>query len=365
MILGENIGNVFSEGREIQQVYSYGRLVWEKESTDYSLLPFTIKALVDNVSIKLNDDDTGEDAVVFKYSINDGEYIETTTETTITINNNNRLTIIGADIYRCTITGLCDVCGNIMSVIYGDDFIGQTVMPYSIDGFFGRISGSLLSGGSDIRNAKNLILPATTLVNYCYRNMFYECHSLITAPKILPAMTLTRWCYDCMFFDCPNLRTAPELPATTLATKCYHDMFYECSKLTKAPELPATVMADECYSNMFYGCGLTKAPELPATTLAYECYYGMFTRCFNLTTAPELPATTLVNGCYRYMFADCNSLNYIKCYATGVETGYKIKDCIDYWTYSIESTGTLVCNRSYANTLKKYIPSTWTVEYFT
>jgi hypothetical protein len=63
------------------------------------------------------------------------------------------------------------------------------------------------------------------------------------------------------------------------------------------------------------------------------------------------------------MFASCPSLTYIKCYATGVESGLKIKDCIGEWLYNTKTTGTLVCNRSYANTLKKYIPDSWTVEY--
>jgi hypothetical protein len=89
----------------------------------------------------------------------------------------------------------------------------------------------------------------------------------------------------------------------------------------------------------------------------------MFYHCNVLTTAPELPATILTTGCYKYMLASCPSLTYIKCYATGVESGLKIKDCIDYWTYNTKTTGTLVCNRSYANTLKQYIPSTGTVEY--
>ena len=31
MILGENVGSVYSNGREIQRVYSYGKLVWKKK----------------------------------------------------------------------------------------------------------------------------------------------------------------------------------------------------------------------------------------------------------------------------------------------------------------------------------------------
>ena len=34
-----------------------------------------------------------------------------------------------------------------------------------------------------------------------------------------------------MFKDCTSLTTAPELPATTLVKYCYSNMFYGCSNL--------------------------------------------------------------------------------------------------------------------------------------
>ena len=150
--------------------------------------------------------------------------------------------------------------------------------------------------------------PPTTLAANCYRQMFYFCASLTTAPA-LPATTLASNCYMYMFSDCTSLTTAPELPATTLADKCYLDMFYGCTSLTTAPELPATTLADYCYQGMFYGCtSLTAAPELPATTLASYCYWDMFRDCTSLKTAPELPATTLADYCYQSMFYGCTGL---------------------------------------------------------
>lgn len=55
--------------------------------------------------------------------------------------------------------------------------------------------------------------------------------------------------------DCSNLL----LPATTLAEQCYFDLFYtdeyNVPKLfTTAPELPATTLAEQCYYRMFNGC---------------------------------------------------------------------------------------------------------------
>ena len=151
--------------------------------------------------------------------------------------------------------------------------------------------------------------PPTTLANNCYRDMFYSCTSLTTAPA-LPATTLANYCYNSMFSNCKSLTSAPELPATTLASNCYNSMFAGCTSLTTAPELPATTLASSCYQSMFQNCtSLTTAPALPATTLANNCYQSMFERCTLLTTAPALPATTLADNCYRNMFQDCISLN--------------------------------------------------------
>lgn len=101
-----------------------------------------------------------------------------------------------------------------------------------------------------------------------------------------------------------------ETPLTVIsADKCYKRMFYNCTSLISAPSLPATTLATECYDSMFYGCtSLTTAPELPATTLTDGCYISMFNSCTNLTTAPELPATTLKVYCYYTMFSGCTKL---------------------------------------------------------
>ena len=91
--------------------------------------------------------------------------------------------------------------------------------------------------------------------------------------------TMASYCYYAMFNGL-SLTTAPELPATTLADHCYDNMFYWCSLLTTAPELPATTLARNCYDSMFRGCtSLKTAPALPATTLAEACYRNMFNGC--------------------------------------------------------------------------------------
>lgn len=197
--------------------------------------------------------------------------------------------------------------GNIMSLLYGDNFINQRTL--SVNGTFYQ-----LFAVSGIVDASNLILPATTLAGGCYYRMFYG-NSGLTA--------------------------VPELPATTLANGCYRDMFRDCENLTTAPALPATTLASGCYDSMFESCtSLTTAPELPATTLAEGCYFSMFAQCTSLTTAPVLSATTLEERCYQGMFNNCSSLNYVKCLATDISAS----QCADDWLRNVSSTGTFVKN---------------------
>ena len=200
-------------------------------------------------------------------------------------------------------SGRFNVEGNAMSLLYGDNFKGQTDLVGKNKAFY-----RLFDGNTNVINAKNLSLPATTLASSCYRNMFNGCTALTTAPA-LPATTLADYCYFNMFSVCTSLETTPELQATTLNQYCYYGMFSGCTNLTTAPILPATTLANYCYGWMFNGCtSLTTAPELPATALTENCYYMMFSRCTSLTTAPELPATTLTSNCYAAMFSNCTSL---------------------------------------------------------
>ena len=219
--------------------------------------------------------------------------------------------------------------------------------------------GEMFYGCTSLKTAPEL--PATTLADRCYGEMFYGCTSLTTAPQ-LPATTLANYCYSSMFSYCTSLTTAPELPATTLAKYCYYNMFQGCTGLTEAPKLPAKTLADECYYYMFYGCkNLTEAPQLPATTLANYCYDSMFAHCTSLTTAPELPATTLADYCYNYMFYGCSKLNKITMLATNIDAN----DCLTYWVHNVASSGTFIKNGINIPSGSDGIPNGWTVQVIT
>lgn len=208
----------------------------------------------------------------------------------------------------------CAVYGNVMSMITpeGDFNTNKTIRKeHALSGLFNN--NKLTSKWDDEaqkmiyeyaivnHDQYKLVLPATTLSNYCYSYMFSN-SGLTEAPE-LPATTLAQSCYQFMFSACSNLTKAPQLPATTLANGCYMGMFNTCQNLAEAPMLPATKLANSCYYMMFGSSGLTEAPELPASTLADYCYAYMFSSCTNLKKAPELPATKLAQWCYDYMFS--------------------------------------------------------------
>ena len=243
------------------------------------------------------------------YSLDNGTSWNTlSANTNITVSNGDKVLFKGeytnttAFIGQFKMTSKFNISGNIMSLLFGDKFIGETDLTRYNSAF------DHLFENTAVVDASKLVLPATKLSTYCYGRMFYNCASLTAAPE-LPATRLMSNCYNSMFYKCTSLTAAPELPATELAQYCYSGMFLGCSSLTAAPELPATTLADSCYSNMFGGCSsLTTAPELPAAELEGYCYNGMFNSCTSLTTAPELPATTLAASCYYSMFRNCSSL---------------------------------------------------------
>jgi hypothetical protein len=204
------------------------------------------------------------------------------------------------------------VSGNIMSLLYGDNFSNVT----SSKTFFKLFTNpkTKLSGNNTYSNslsnsfcgdASNLVLP--TMTSYCYQEMFCRCNSLKYPPD-LPATSLSKSCYESMFDGCNSLESAPILPATSLADRCYYIMFGGCKNIKTPPSLPATTMKTSCYEGMFSGSGILYAPALPATILAEACYRNMFGLCKGLASVPNLPALECPKSCYESMFYYCSNI---------------------------------------------------------
>lgn len=380
-----NIQNCYVGSTPATAIYLGSNKIWPTTQHDYSQDYLTFTALEDT-TFTFSDN-------ALQYSLDNGNTWTTLSANTAspTVTAGNKIlwkqtgltqgtTYPNYGIGTFSATGNFDASGNIMSLHYGDNFINQTDLTGKNYAF-----NNLFHNNTKLINAKNIILPATTLTNGCYSGMFDNCTSLTTTPE-LPATTLKYNCYDGMFRYCSSLTTPPELPATTLIDSCYYAMFSGCTSLTTIPELPATTLATNCYKAMFFGCtsltiilelpattladncyqwmfsdctSLTTAPELPATTLAEFCYSYMFEGCTSLTTAPELPAATLKYKCYEHMFQNCTNLNYIKMLATDISAS----DCLSYWVDRVSATGTFVKNAAMTTlpTGISGVPAGWTV----
>lgn len=163
---------------------------WENEY-------FTIESLQDGTTFSIKSQ--------INYSLNRGSWVTASANTNIRLSSNDRVRIstrlspVTSERDRVlSISGSFNVSGNIMSLLYGDDFIGQT-----------KISN-----------------------NYALAYLFYGCTGLVSAENlILPATTLKAYCYRSMFEGCTNMTKAPLLPATSVPNYGYMRLFYGCSKI--------------------------------------------------------------------------------------------------------------------------------------
>ena len=288
---------------------------------DYSKDYLTIESLENNNDVYFKENYSGFEKTIL-ISVNEGSsWTEFTSSPNnngtfiATINKGDKLLIKGNSALGSSnrenaihLTKNFNVEGNIMSLLYNDNFIDKT----SISSYSYAFKG-LFANNPNLISIENLVLPATILSIGCYSSMFQNCTSIVTTPV---------------------------LPATTLTNSCYYIMFGGCTSLTTAPELPATALASLCYASMFNGCT-------------------------SLITAPILPATNLVDKCYNYMFNGCTSLNYIKAMFTTTPVGTSATYSSTYdWVKNVASTGTFVKNAAatWTNVGTYAVPSGWTVQ---
>jgi hypothetical protein len=227
-----------------------------------------------------------------------------------------------------------------------------TVAPGDIVRFRGVRNGGTISSTGNFIVAGNILSLAamdyTTVTTGTFTGIFKNSAKLVSAGDLVMPSTLQANCFKEMFFGCASLATAPTLPATTMEANCYQSMFEGCSNLTTAPNLPASTLATECYKQMFKSCSsLTTAPALACETLVEGCYNSMFRECTSLAAAPALPAATLVRNCYSSMFNGCSSLRSVICMATsGINSNGSTSDWLNGVPNTADDHGEFVYNGS-------------------
>ena len=125
-----------------------------------------------------------------------------------------------------------EIYGNVMSLLKGRDDFAKADAIEAKNAFYG-----LFAGAEKLVNSTEhkLVLPATTLKEGCYQNMFN---------------------------GCKGIEKAPELPAPALVKDCYKEMFYDCSKLNHVACLATDITATDCTKDWLGNAG-TEATSKP------------------------------------------------------------------------------------------------------
>ena len=123
-----------------------------------------------------------------------------------------------------------EIYGNVMSLLKGNDNLESATALEAKNAFYGLFAG------------------AEKLVNNTERLL------------VLPATTLTEGCYQDMFNGCKGIEKAPELPAPKLEKNCYQEMFYDCAKLNHVKCLATDIKAENSTKDWLGKAG-TEATE--------------------------------------------------------------------------------------------------------
>lgn len=197
---------------------------------DYSLDYFTIEA-IDDIDVFLDYKGVTDDHQPYpSYSIDNGS-TWSTMDSAVSLSAGDKILFKHSEVicYGSNFTyqfydgngdviqGRFNVEGNIMSLVYGDNFANQTSFPNSID--WQHAFNSIFYCQTNLISAENLILPVTTLTSGCYMSMFSGCTSLTTAP-VLPATILVDDCYNYMFAWCSSLNYVKCLATDISAEYC-------------------------------------------------------------------------------------------------------------------------------------------------
>lgn len=148
-----------------------------------------------------------------------------------------------------------EIYGNVMSLLKGKDNLEGATEIEGKNAFYGLFAGADKLVSSEDRE---LVLPATTLKEGCYDNMFT---------------------------GCKNIEKAPELPAPTLVKDCYSGMFAGCSKLSEVKCLATDVSAEGCTDGWLADAG-TEAETPPVIEVTPEAKAAL---------AETIPATFTTN----------------------------------------------------------------------
>lgn len=338
----------------VSYITSTDEVKYYKEDSAQQLVPFTlhIDELPDSQQVEFCffTSVVEQDSIpnVFKYKLNNNDWVsidmpittDKMKETGIMLSEGDTIQIMyktnsfneifwWRDLY-----GIYDlrytVSGNIMSLVWGEDFAYAPAnkLPISVptyrDGaleenikFFSMFSGG---GTNGVVDASNLWLPTNNLPEGIFSYMFNDLGAYLTAAPDIKAKYLPHNACLSMFNRCIVLEDMPNIYAETVEEGALDGMFSECTSLVNTTQLHIKKIHTNFGNHMFEGCtSLVTAPvwnediELYNMNYNYDWFDYVFAGCSALEDAStwnlRFNNINAYNGVFFHVgFSDCTSL---------------------------------------------------------
>ena len=227
-----DIQNAFVGTTQVEKVYLGDEVVWP--TIDYSQIPLTFEIISGGSIAWERYGGSSTEARTIQYRKNDGAWTSMTSNTgsskpyvnvlpgdKVEFKGTNN-SYHGSNAYnRFVSSAVFKAYGNILSLIYGDNYQTETELP----------SGNTLN----------------TLHNF--DSLFWQNSGITDASNIIMPQNTKNSCFYRMFEDCTNLEKAPTLPASVLEPFAYKYMFASCNKLSYVKCLATNITASDCTAN--------------------------------------------------------------------------------------------------------------------
>lgn len=214
----------------VSKVYVGTELVYPNSNIDYTKEYLTFEPISSAVTYS-------HGVQTFQYSFDDGTtWLTCTTSQSVTVNVGQKMKLKGNFADRgshdatnkfSAVGGTWKAYGNLLSLLYGDNFANQTVL---------NKNGLMFAfyGCQNLVNIDNLTIPIVSITtSKGLRGTFREIGVSSVPSDLLQATTIVSECYMGTFEGCVNLVKAPILPATNIPSYAYFALFNNCSSLNE------------------------------------------------------------------------------------------------------------------------------------
>lgn len=358
--LGKEIVEIPAFGHDITEVRAMGQLVWQKSTSIPDYLCFT--ALDDNtqftftkfinlastaipsISYSMDGGDTwtevamsgfGNEDIVTTPAVNAGGKVLWKAEA-------GKFATSPTGYSTFTANGRFNVSGNILSLLYGDNYGDKT---------------------------------DTRAYTYTFSSLFRDNTNLIDASQLkLPTGHLNAGDLLGLFRGCTSLVHGAPLYAPNIPGSCCYWMYHGCTSMTEMPTIAATSMLKDDGTTpanyglyyAFYNCSNMEG-EVKLNIVGdvgQQVFDACFSNCSKITSADLAFNGALGKMALRGAFSGCTSLSHVKCLATSFyDDGTAANGSLYNWLNNVSSTGTFIQASGVTWPRgKSGIPDNWTIE---